>query len=197
MKKIVIACQKGGVGKSTLALNLLIEAISRGMSAAIHDVDDQASCMFMAAQRARLHKQRLPVFAELPNNTDLDLVIVDTPPHANAALPGLLAGADLLLVPTRPATLDLAAASGTLVVARTTGVKHAVVLMLPTARSPEIEESKAWLASQNTDLAGIVHNRIDVARSSGQGQGMREFDSGHAATREFAWIADYAFNAVA
>ena len=195
MKKIVIACQKGGVGKSTLALNLLIVAISRGMSAAIHDVDDQASCMFMAEQRARLHKQRLPVFTEPP--PDVDLLIVDTPPHANAALPSMLSGADLLLVPTRPATLDLAAASGTLVVARTTGIKHAVVLMLPTARSPEIEESKAWLASQNTDLAGIVHNRIDVARSAGQGRGMLEFDCDHPATREFTWIADYAFKAIA
>lgn len=193
MKTIVVACQKGGVGKSTLALNLLIEALARGMSAAIHDADDQASCMFMAAQRARIHKQRLPVFAESPT---ADLVIVDTPPHANAALPRLMSTANLLLVPVRPATLDLAAAADTLVVARTIGIKHAAVLMLPSTRSPEIEEAKAWLTAQMTDLAGIVHNRIDVARSAGQGLGMREFNADHAATREFSWIADYAFNAI-
>src|ERR1035437_4213324 len=84
VKKIVVACQKGGVGKSTLALNLLIEALSRGMSAAIYDADDQASCMFMAAQRARIHKQRLPVFAESP--TTADLVIVDTPDRKSTRL---------------------------------------------------------------------------------------------------------------
>lgn len=190
MKKLVVACQKGGVGKSTLCLNMLTEAIRRGHKAAIVDLDEQGSCMLMSEQRKRIHGQQLPVFIDYPSG--YDLVIVDTPPHANTALPAILRDADLILVPVRPATLDLAAAAATLGIARRSGVRHAAVLMLPVARSPEIKEAQEWLSAQNTDLAGIVHHRIDISRSTGQGLGMFELDDKHAGAREFSWIADYA-----
>ena len=195
MKTIVVACQKGGVGKSTLALNLLIEAIARGYNAAIYDQDSQGSCVLMSSQRERLHGQPLPVLTELPKPVG-DLLIVDTAPHANAELPRLFSGADLIVVPTRPATLDLAAAATTLEVARRSGVRTMAVLMLPVARAPEIDEAREWLAEHKTELAGIVHHRIDIARSAGAGLGMLEAHPSHPGTREFRWIADYIFKAI-
>ena len=195
MKKIVIACQKGGVGKSTLCLNLLTEALKRGHKSAIVDLDEQGSCMLMSDQRKRIHGQKLPVFLDYPSG--YDLLIVDTPPHANAALPSMLNGADLVLVPVRPATLDLFAAATTLAIARRLDIRHAAVLMLPVARSPEIKEAQDWLKNQKTELAGIVHHRIDISRATGQGLGMFELDDKHAGGREFAWVADYAFNIMA
>ena len=194
MKKLVIACQKGGVGKSTLCLNLLIEALKRGQKAAIVDLDDQESCELMASQRERLHGQRLPVFSKEPEG--YDLLIYDTPPHANSTLLALFEGADLVLLPVKPATLDLAAATSTLTVAKRSGVKYAVVLMLPVARSPEIAEAKDWLSAQGAELGGIVHHRIDIARAAGQGLGISELDDKNAGGREFAWVADFAFAAM-
>ena len=194
MKKLVVACQKGGVGKSTLCVNLLVEAIRRGMRAAIVDLDDQGSCVLMADQRERLHGQRLPVFIEDP--VGFDLLIYDTPPHANSSLLALFKKADLVLLPVKPATLDLAAAASTIVVAKRAGVKHAAVLMLPVARSPEIAEAKEWLVTQDAEFAGIVHHRIDISRAAGQGLAISELDDKHAGGREFAWVADYAFAAM-
>lgn len=195
MKTIVVACQKGGVGKSTLCLNLLTEAIRRGHSAVIADLDDQGSCALMSDQRERIHKQRLPVVTDR-QKSGYDIQIIDTAPHQNAALPNVFKGADLILIPVRPATLDLAAAASTITVAQRSGVKMAAVLMLPVARSPEIKEAQEWLQARDVELAGIVHHRIDVARATGQGLGMFELDEKHPGTREFRWIADYAFNAV-
>lgn len=43
MKKVVVACQKGGVGKSTLCLNLLVELVRKGHGAAVQDLDPQNS----------------------------------------------------------------------------------------------------------------------------------------------------------
>lgn len=194
MKKLVVACQKGGVGKSTLCLNLLGEAIKRGFVASIHDADPQGSCMLMSDQRARIHGQRLPVSQDMASAGDL--VIVDTAPHANAQIPAHIMGADLVIVPTRPAVLDMCAAQTTLDVCRNYGVPVAVVLMLPASRSAEIEEGKAWVLGQGIELAGIVHHRIDVARSAGEGLALLESHPRHAGTAELAAVADFAFNAI-
>lgn len=189
--KIVIACQKGGVGKTTLALNLYIEAVRRGHTdAAIWDADPQASAMLLSVQRERMHGQALPVYQDPP---PADLVIVDTAPHANAQLPSMIRDADLVLIPVRPAVLDLAAAATTIEVVRHHGRPMAAVLMLPVARSPEIHEAEAWLADQDVPLAGLVHHRVDVSRAAGQGLGISELHSNHPGAAEFAAVAGFVF----
>lgn len=190
-KRIVVACQKGGVGKTTLALNLLVEAVRRGVSVAIHDADPQGSSMLLSEQRERLHGQTLPVFIDSPDG--YDLVIVDTPPHANAQLVRLAKGADLVLVPLRPAVLDLVAAQTTFDAVTNHGLPVAAVLMLTSPRAPEIAEAEAYLAERKIPLAGHVHHRVDVARATGQGIGIWEWNNQHPGAAEFAQVADFVF----
>lgn len=191
MKRVVIACQKGGVGKTTLALNLLVEAVRRGLSVAIHDADPQGSSMLLSEQRERLHGQTLPVYLSEP--TGFDLVIVDTPPHANAQIPKLIRDADLVLVPMRPAVLDLVAAQTTLDVVINHGRPVAAVLMLTSPRAPEIAEAQAYLAERQISIAGLVHHRVDVSRATGQGIGISELHDKHPGAGEFAQVADFVF----
>lgn len=188
MRQIVLACQKGGVGKSTLCLNLLVEALKRGIDAAIYDADPQGSCLLMGQQRKRLFGQALPVYSEEPRAA---VVIVDTAPHANAELPAFLRTANLVLVPTRPAVLDLAAAATTIEVAKRARAPTAVVLILPVVRAPEILEARDWVRGHAVPCAGVVHHRIDIARSAGQGLGMCEAHSEHPGTREMARVAEF------
>ena len=189
--KVVVACQKGGVGKTTLALNLYIEAIRRGfVDSAIYDADPQASAMLISEQRQRLHGQSLPVYQEPPAAS---IVIVDTAPHANAQLPGLIKDAGLVLIPVRPAVLDLAAAQTTIDVVKHHGRLAAAVLMLTSPRAPEIAEAEAWISQQGIELAGIVHHRVDVSRAAGQGLGICEMHASHPGATEFSAVADFVF----
>lgn len=189
--KVVIACQKGGVGKTTLALNLYIEAVRRGYTdSAIYDADPQASAMLLSVQRERIHGQALPVYQEPPTES---FVIVDTAPHANAQLPSIIKDAGLVLIPVRPAVLDIAAAQTTIEVVKHHGRIAAAVLMLTSTRAPEIAEAEAWIEEQGIELAGIVHHRIDVSRAAGQGIGISEMHSNHPGAAEFAAVADFVF----
>ena len=46
MRKLAIACQKGGVGKSTLTTNLAVLAARDGYAVAVADLDQQATSTF-------------------------------------------------------------------------------------------------------------------------------------------------------
>lgn len=189
--KLVIACQKGGVGKTTLAFNLFIEAVRRGYTdSAIYDADPQGSAMLIAEQRQRLHGQALPVYESEP---DARFLVVDTAPHANGQLPRLIKDAGLVLIPMRPSVLDLSAAESTIRVVKNHNRIAAAVLMLTSPRAPEISEAEAWIAEQGIELAGVVHHRVDVARAAGQGIGIFEMNENHPGAAEFSAVADFVF----
>lgn len=196
MKTIVIACQKGGVGKSTLALNLLVEAVSRGISAIVWDQDSQGTFDSYSQDREQKHGQCLPFVTERPRAGSSDLLIIDTAPHANAELPRIFSGADLVLVPSRISKADRRSAQTTLDVGRRINVAMAAVLMVSDDRSPELTEARSWLIEQDVPLAGLIHQRVDIARAGDQGLGISELLPKHLGTLEFRRIADYAFKMI-
>jgi chromosome partitioning protein len=100
MRKIItIAHQKGGVGKSTLALNLAV-CFQDQLNVALVDTNLQGSLYHS--------KEVLPGLAVLAQDQlqkikDLqyDLIIVDTPPYLSNKLPELFSLSDFILIPTK------------------------------------------------------------------------------------------------
>jgi len=111
-KRLVVAAPKGGVGKTTLALNMGVVAAHRGISVATVDFElsEQANLSRWRADRPEKMPQfdnysaRMDEVAEvLETITDYDLIICDTPPGMNAItgdLKELVAAADFVLVPS-------------------------------------------------------------------------------------------------
>jgi chromosome partitioning protein len=115
MKTIAVVSQKGGTGKTTLALHL---AVAAGDGAAVVDLDPQASA---TAWRDLRHSEspavvsvqpaRLTQALETAKGAGASFVVVDTAPHSEAGALAATRAADLILIPCRPALLDLRAIS--------------------------------------------------------------------------------------
>ena len=92
MHVIAVIAKKGGTGKTTLALSLAVEAQRQGMSAAIIDLDPQATAanwgdrretetpVIVSAQPGRLRQ-----VLDAARGQRADIVLIDTPARSEQA----------------------------------------------------------------------------------------------------------------
>jgi chromosome partitioning protein len=116
MTTIAVISQKGGAGKTTLALHLAGAAHEAGKAALIIDTDPQATASQWAAWRQDAPPEvidspppRLAAKVEQAKKQGADLIVIDTPPHADSAARAAVEVADLVLIPCRPSAFDLSA----------------------------------------------------------------------------------------
>lgn len=116
MPTIAIISQKGGAGKTTLALHLAAAAQDAGAVALVFDTDPQATASQWAAWRQDAPPEvidspppRLAAKIAQAAGQGAELIVVDTPPHADSAARAAVELADLVLIPCRPSAFDLAA----------------------------------------------------------------------------------------
>lgn len=193
VNKIVIASQKGGVGKTTLALNLGLEAIRRNIPAKLLDLDQQSTLTHMSNMRHKHHNERLPLAKSMSD--DAATIIVDTPPAASVAVASALRHADIIIMPTRPSAIDIKAMIDTrnMAVEVNHRPKLIAVLLLPQgALSAEVAEAKNLLAGK-AEAVFCVHSRIAVQRAGAQGLAIFEEDDTNICAVEYSAIADSCF----
>ncbi len=118
MKTWLVACSKGGVGKTTIATHLAAEAAVAGHNVVLVDADPQGSATRWCQRRAGMASAVLPVdgsrkswHKHIPDGAQR--VIVDAPAGAmGKQLEGFLDVADALIVPIQPSALDIEASIG-------------------------------------------------------------------------------------
>ena len=199
MRTIAVAAQKGGAGKSTLAIHLASLAMEEG-GAALVDCDPQGSLTWWHGQRADAD----PALVEAPGDPNrmraaldaaraegLGWALVDLPPHDSAITAEAMRAADLVLVPTRPAALDTVANRATLAMAARLDVPALVVLtQCPPRRGfmdpPDVADARALLQADGAQVAETtITTRAVVARSIVAGATVGELEPSGAAAREF------------
>lgn len=116
MPTIAIISQKGGAGKTTLALHLAAAAEAAGHTAVVFDLDPQATASQWASWRNDAPPvvidsapPRLASKIEQAKEQGVGFFVIDTPPHADSGARAAVEAADLVLIPCRPSAFDLTA----------------------------------------------------------------------------------------
>src|SRR3954452_9273107 len=116
MLTIALISQKGGVGKTTIALHLATAFAATGKRTLLVDLDPQTSAAeWKDARQAEqpyvmaVPSSRLAKTLEKARENEADVVILDTAPHSEGTALEAARAADLILVPCQPSIMDLRA----------------------------------------------------------------------------------------
>lgn len=166
MKTIVVAQQKGGVGKTTLSLNIALYFARSGANVAIADADAQGSLTATADLVEGL--QLVKVGEVLAGLVSADLIVIDTSPRNDADLSKVLALADFVLIPVKPGYLDVLALKDTQSILEQVGVKKSgIVLNMVQHRNALTREVQELLQSFSIPLLStVIFQRVAYARST-------------------------------
>jgi chromosome partitioning protein len=184
MKVIVLASQKGGVGKTTLTGNLGVAAGLNGDGPAVLiDTDPQGSLSDWWNAREAESPALAP--ATLTGLTDklkalaeagYAYALVDTPPAITEAIRAVVTLADLVLIPVKPSPHDLRAVGRTVELARDGGKPFAFVVTQAKQNALLTVQAMAALSEHGVVAPAIMHDRVDYASSMTDGRTVQESD---------------------
>jgi chromosome partitioning protein len=197
---ITVAATKGGVGKTTLTLNLAAaaEAAGHGPSAMI-DMDPQGSLSHLYNRRQR---ESGPVMLACQNgdlaasiaaaaNSGVRLVVIDTPPAFLDMTRACVAVADLVVVPARPSPLDLEAVGPTIDIVEA-AAKPLILVVNAAKPRTRLKSDAARVLAQHAKVAPVdLIDRIVYSEAMIEGLSAVEYEAGGSATREINELYQY------
>lgn len=201
MRILVMASQKGGVGKTTLAGHLGVMAERAGAGpVALIDTDPQGSLSSWWNER----QAEAPLFAtvEIDNlrqhldalkNAGIKLAIIDTPPAVTDTISQVLSVADLVLIPTRPSPHDLRAVGSTVELIEQAGKRMVFVINGAASRAKITGEAAVALSQHGTVAPVTLFQRTDFASSMIDGRTVQEIDPNGRSAGEIIQLWKYVF----
>ena len=199
MKVISFTNQKGGAGKSTLAINLAVAAERAAEKVCVVDLDPQGTIgnwyntrtsetPLVIAPGAVVHLNLTDLIARL-RGEGFTLVVIDTKGEESHGTRGAMQAADLNLIPLRPAGPDLHAIRPTVKALRDMGRDFALVVnqALPNKKSKLTGAVMTGLAHDGTVVPLAMATRASFQKSYSLGQAVVEFEpEGGAGAAEIA-----------
>ncbi len=195
---IALSSLKGGVGKSTLSLNLATCLHRAGHRVLLVDADPQGTCSAWAARAAELGREGPPVVAmagaalrrDLAKVGDgFDVVVIDSPPRMGTEARAAMLAADVVVVPVTPGAADVWAARETVAVleeAQSLRPELRAVVVLNRADRTAL----AKMAGQAVERLGVpalgvsLAQRVAFGEATLAGQGVVDYAPASEAARE-------------
>ncbi len=192
MLTVSVISQKGGAGKSTLAIHLASEGAAQGLRSLLIDLDPQGNAAKWGDRRgdkspdvSAEHPAKLSTVLAAARSEGYGLVIFDTAPHADQTALQAARASDLVLIPCRPATFDLEAIQATLdlcVLARKQGL---VVINAAPVRSKVVDEAFHAIIGHGGAVSAVtVRQRVAFQHCMIDGRTAGEFEPGGVAAQE-------------
>jgi len=202
---VALLNQKGGVGKTTLALHLAGAWSAQGQRVLVIDADPQGSALDWAEQRVREGLPRLfgvlglareTLHKELPDlGRDVDHVIVDGPPRVAGIARSALLAADMVVIPAQPSPFDGWASGEMLRLLDEARIfrpqlRARMLLNRCAARTVIARETADALLDQDPPvLASRIGQRVAFADAARTGRLVSEVAAGQIAAREITAFA--------
>lgn len=195
-KILTVAQQKGGAGKTTVTAHLAVAFTAAKKSVAVVDIDPQQSlAMWYRLREERLGDAGAGLLvsavkgwrsrAEIDKLArDHDIVLVDSPPHAETEAKIAVRSASLVIVPVQPSPMDVWATKPTLELARQERVPAIIVLNRVPPRANLTDEMLAEVEDYGAKIAKTrLGNRVAFASALAEGRAVGEMQPrGQAAT---------------
>lgn len=189
MKIVALLGQKGGSGKTTIALGLADVAASKDLAVSVIDLDPQRSaeqwsdyCLEKGGDGDVVVVHGTPAnldsMIEASRDTDTDIVFIDTPGQLDKHMVYAAAAAELVVVPTRSGILDSFALRETLDYLKRIGALPKTVLVhnapsKDVAALAEIERLAVEFSVRVMET--MIDDDKDYAVSLRQGKTVSEF----------------------
>ena len=202
-KVITISQQKGGTGKTTLAVHLALAFIKfHNLKVAIIDTDPQGSLgkWFMIRTEKKLSNDNLTFktaslwgaqYESKALKKDHDIVIIDTPPKIESDARPSIESADLVLIPVAASHVDFWATGAIVEIAKKANKKILIQINRSNQRSKLISKTNDFIKSLNlTATKTIIGNRQIFAASMGDGKTAVEKQKKSMAVEEIKKISE-------
>lgn len=200
MKTVAIVGSKGGVGKTSLSINLAVAAAIKNKETVLIDLDPQASAskwkdsreaespVVISCQASRLEK-----VLETAQDGGAQLVVIDTAPHSESSALAAIRAADLILIPCQPSILDLRAIGNTIDLVKLAKKTATVVLNSVPTRGSLGDEAADAIKEYNIPIAPVrIYERTAFVRSLAAGLAAQEYEPRGKAADEiwqlYKWI---------
>lgn len=202
MKTIAFLVQKGGAGKTTVAVHCAVAAQADGENVALVDTDPQGSAATWGAAReaatpvvAKATAQDLADVMTAARNDGMTYLMIDSAPHAAPSAGRVAMAADLIVIPVRPNAFDLAALPATIDIVKASGKPAVFVLSACPTRGADASEAADVLASYGFPVCSTyIYERRAYARAVVSGRAVAEFEPNGKAANEinnlWTWIKE-------
>ena len=200
MKTIALIAQKGGTGKTTLALALAVAAEQDGLDTLIIDLDPQATACNWSDRRAAdsplvidAQPARMAQALEKARSGGIGLTVIDTPARSEQSALAAAKIADLIIIPCRPQIYDLETITNTRELIALAGHKPALVVLnaIP-SRGDRLDQARLAVENMQLPVCPVsLGQRAAFGDAGTLGQTALEYDPRGKAAEEIRQLYKY------